>query len=335
MTGKQKVAMLLMSLDAASASELLKGVDVQTVRELAVELALLDASGQRDNKVEGKIARQFCQLLQAKQGQTFSVRTFLNETLVNILGKDKAGEIQSQVRKATEKGDPFAVIRTATTDELVQALQGEHPQTIAVVLSELPTKKAQEVLSLLDEDAQRKAVCKMTNPERLGVGVKPRIASLISKRLEAATGETPLERPQKLQRREETLRHVAMVLSGLEREGRDVLLEEIGKHDEETCTMVRHLMVTWEDIPSIVDRSLQEGLRSAEAGKLAVALFGADEEIMQKIRSNISDRAAAMLDEEISLMQEPLKKEVLDAREDVLKPLRAANEEDKLRFIQR
>jgi len=66
---------------------------------------------------------------------------------------------------------------------------------------------------------------------------------------------------------------------------------------------------------------------------LAVALYKADEEIAQKIRSNISERAVSMVDEEMSLMQEPLEKEILDAREEVVKPLRDANEEGKLRFV--
>ena len=125
------------------------------------------------------------------------------------------------------------------------------------------------------------------------------------------------------------------MLSGLENDLRDQLLSEISKHDEETGKTVRNLMITWEDIPSIADRSLQEALRAVESGKLAVALYGAEEEIAQKIRSNISERAVTMLDEEASLMQEPLEKEVLDAREEVVGPLREANEEGKLRFVGR
>jgi flagellar motor switch protein FliG len=155
---------------------------------------------------------------------------------------------------------------------------------------------------------------------------------MVSTRLETFKGETLRQSPE---RREQALRKVAIVLSGLEREVRDRLLDEINKHNEETSTTVRKLMVTWEDIPSIGDRSLQEALRSADASKLAVALYGADEEIAQKIRSNISERLKSMLDEEASLMQEPLEKEILEAREEIVKPLREANEEDKLRFVQR
>ncbi|MGD8501121.1 MAG: FliG C-terminal domain-containing protein [Phycisphaerales bacterium] len=329
LTGTQKAAMLLMSLDAATAVELLKGLDAEDIQEIAMELARIDASEQRDEKEQAEVAQEFCSSLQEKQTNAFSMRAFLDTMLVNVLDKDKVEQIQSQVKKATEKKDLFIDIRSASADELVLALEGEHPQTIAVVLSALAPKKGQEVLSLLSEEARLKAVCKMVNPEVVGAGVKQRIASTVSERLKSFKGETLTEKPEQI------LRKLAIVLSGLETDVRDQLLDELSKHDEEIGSKVRALMITWEDILSIADRSLQEALRSVESSTLAVALYGADEGIVQKIRSNISERAAAMLDEETSLMQEPLEKEVLDAREQVVGPLRQANEEGKLRFVGR
>ena len=330
--GKQKAAILLMSLDAATAAELLKGVHPEEIQEIAMELVRIDESEQHDTKEQAKIVQEFCNSLQEKQTHSFNMKAFLDEMLVNVLDKDKAEQIQSQIRKATERKDLFIDIRSAGTDELVLALEGEHPQTIAVVLSELAPKKSQEVLSLLGEEARLKAVCKMTNPDLLAAGVKRRMASIVSERLRSFKGETVVARPG---RREQHLRKLAIVLSGLERDLRDQLLGEISKHDEETGSKVRALMITWEDILSIADRSLQEALRTVESSRLAVALYGADEEIVRKIRSNISERAAAMLDEEASLMQEPLEKEVLDAREEVVRPLREANEEGTLRMVGR
>jgi len=328
LSGRQKAAMLLVSMDTKSAAELLKGVPPDEIQQIALELARMDASGHRDGRQEARVAQEFCDLLQKKEAQGFSIKGFLNEMLVSLLGKDKAQQIQTQIRKVTEKKDPFIAIRSATTDELVLALEGKHPQTIAVVLSELSPRKSQEVLSLLREEDRLKAVRKMTNPELLGGAVKQRIASMVSDRLKTFEGETLAKRPEK---REQTLRSLAIMLSGLERNMRDRLLEEIRAYDEETSTEVRRLMITWEDIPTIADRSLQEGLRTAEPSKLALALFEADGEIVNKIRSNISERAKAMIDEETSLMQEPLEEEVLDAREEIVKPLRDANEEGTLR----
>ena len=110
---------------------------------------------------------------------------------------------------------------------------------------------------------------------------------------------------------------------------------EISKHDEETGKMVRNLMIMWEDIPSITDKSLQEVLPAVELKQFAIAMYGADEEIVQKIRSNISNRAAESIDEEMSLMQDPLEEEILEAREQVIQPIRDANEKGILRRVKR
>jgi len=332
LTSIQKAATLLVSVDSATAAELLKGLAVEDVEKLGLELAHIDASGGHNRKEQTRIVQEFVESLQQGGVQATNIRSFLNETLLSVVGEEKAEQIQAKIRKVTERKDPFAEIRGANLDELVVALDGEHPQTVAVVLGELPAKKSQEVLSYLGDEIRTKAICRMTNEESPGGAVKERIASMVSAKLRSLQGEVVLEKPG---RREETLRKLAIMLGGLEKELRDQLLEEIKKQDEQTCTTVRNLMVTWEDIPSIADRSLQEAIRSVDAKKLAVALFGAEEQVAEKIRNNISERAAAALDEESSLMQEPLPKEVLGAREEVVKPLREANEQDKLRFVGR
>jgi len=328
-TGTQKAAMLLMSLDTKTATELLKGLSSQEIQEIAMELARFQASNEVSTDEQNQIAQEFYGSLQQKNARKFSMKAFLNEMLVTVLDKDTAEQIQSEVKKISGDQDQFAEIRLASSDELVLALKGEHPQTIAVVLSELNPKKSQDVLALLDEETRLKAVCRMLNPELVGSGVKQRMASTVRERLQGLKGETLTERP------EQNLRKLAIVLSGLETDLRDQMLDEIAKHDEETSKTVRNLMITWDDIPSIADRSMQEALRSVEPARLAVALYGANETIIEKIRSNISERAVATLDEEISLMQDPLEKEVLDAREEVVVPLRDANEQGTLRMIGR
>ena len=329
-SGKQKAAMLLTSLDAETASELLKELPPKDIEDIGIELALIDASARRDTATATKIAHEFYESIQKKQKPAFTIRGFFNEMLASILGEDKAEQVQSQIKKVTEKGDPFMAIRSATVDELLLTLENEHPQTIAVILLELTTRKSQEVLSLLKEKIQCEVIHKMTNPADLSHQVRRQMASMISERLQNFKGETFSNRPG---RKEQSLRKLAITLSGLERTIRDRLLDEIHKEDEKTATMVRNLMVTWDDIPSIADRSLQECLRSVESSKLALALYEADEEIVQKIRSNISERLVATLDEEVALMQEPLDEEVAEAREEVVKPLREANEEGKLRRV--
>lgn len=325
---KQKAAMLLMSLDNNTATQLLKGLPANDIQEIGVELAKLDASGFRDSPEQITATREFYNKI-AKGRQKMNFKGFLGEMLVSLLGKEKAKEIQLRIKEVTGKQDPFIEIRSATTDELVLALEGEHQQTIAVVLSELPAKKSREIMLHLGEESRLKAVCKMTTVEQLGVEVKHRIAKIMTEKLNAYKGETlPVERKQ-------TLRKLAIVLSGLKKDLRNRMLEEISGQDEETATMVKALMVTWDNIPSIADRSLQDMLKDVDEGKLAVALHEADATIVEKIKSNISECAAASVDEEISLMQEPMEEEIIEAREAIVEPLRQANEEGKLRMAKR
>ncbi len=328
LTGIQKAASLLMSLDVATATELLKGLGAEEIQDIAMELARINASKEITADEQAQIAQEFCSSLQ-QEASGFSMKTFLNDMLITVLDKDSAERIQSEVTRISRSKDVFGDVRQASTDELVLALEGEHPQTIAVILAELDPKKSQAVLSRLSEEARLQAVCRMLNPELVGSGVKQRMAITVSERLEGLKGETLSEKP------EQTQRKLAVVLSGLETDVRDKMLEEIEKQDEDIARTVRNLMITWDDIPSIANRSMQEALRSVEPGRLAVALFGADDAVANKIRKNISERATSSLEEEISLMQDPTEQEVLEAREDVVGPLRDANEQGTLRVTGR
>jgi len=331
-SGKRKAAMLLLSLDAATASELLKGQPQEVIQEIAMELSDLDARGPADMDAVAKVAREFCAALNKTASGGLHVKSFVNSMLKGTAGKEKAVELQVQMQKAIRDKDPFVAIKNTPAPQLAAALAGEPPQVIALVLGELPAKLGTEVLNRLDEETSVAAVWRMTRPGEVSAKTMRRIGEMICKKLMDLAGEDGVRMQEIVP--VETLRKVALVLSGLEKEQRDRLLQEIERNDEEVAGTVRALMVTWEDITKIEDRSLQEYLRKVDAAVLAKALFGADAAIAEKIRSNISGRIAEMVDEETSLMGEPRKKEVLAAREEVVKPLREANEAEELVFIE-
>jgi flagellar motor switch protein FliG len=113
---------------------------------------------------------------------------------------------------------------------------------------------------------------------------------------------------------------------------RDALVKAIADRHADAGTAVQDLMVVWEDIPTVADRSLQEALRQVDAGRLALALVGAPPRIAHKIRGNISERARSRIDEETSLMREPEDEEIDQAREEVLGYLRQLNADGQLKF---
>jgi len=333
LSGKRKAAMLLASLDVATATELLKGQPQEVIQEIAMELSQLDATGQVEPEEAGGVAKEFCAALHKVSTGGIHVKSFINSLLRGSGRGEKAAEMHAQMQEAIRDKDPFIAITSAAPWQIAAALEGEPTQAIALVLSSLPPKLGTEVLTRLNEDISPKAVWKMTKAGEVSPRTMRRIGEMVCKRLVELTSDEEggaFEEALPI----ETLRKVALVLSGLTKERRDVLLGEIEENDEDTANTVRALMVTWEDIPKIEDRSLQECLRKIDAGVLAKALFGAESIIAAKIRSNISERAAEAVDEETSLMAEPRKKEILDAREEVAKPLREANEAEKLAFIE-
>jgi flagellar motor switch protein FliG len=331
LTGKQKAALLLTSLDVATAAELLKGVDPETVRELAVELSYLDAAGHRNAKQTAEVARQFCESLQGESG--FHFKSFLNEMLKNTVGEDKAEQVQQEIQDVLQKRDPFITIRSADMQTLAGVLETEHPQAVAVVLAELPPKKSSFILSLLGEGLRVSAISRMTAIGSVTPEAKARIAQMVRQRIEsfgaaAQSGGAIQAGP------EQSLRKVAVIVRNLDKEVRDGVLQAIEQKDQEASEKVLNLMVIWEDVAQVGDRSLQAALRGIDERQLALALHEAGDELATKIKSNISERAGGMVDEETSLMSAPKKEEIRQARDKIVDVLRDLNRKGELTFIE-
>jgi len=328
LTGKQKAAMLLMSLDPATVAELLRGLNPEVVQDLAVELAYLDASG-LSSKQSNEVARQFYNSL--KTGQKFHLNSFLKHMLKSSLSEDKATQIQTQIQDLVRRRDPFIFVRSIDSQTIASSLENEHPQAAAVVLSELPAKKSSEVIGLLGEGIRVSVIGRMASSETITAEAKTRIAQTLCKRLEAVT--TGKEGAAAV-RPEQSLRKLAVILRNLGKELRDGLLSAIQEKDNTAGEKIANLMIVWEDILQVADRSLQEALRGLDSGKLALALVKAEESIIGKIKSNISERAAATLDEEAELITAPKTQDVEDARNEIVQILRGMNEKGELVFIE-
>jgi flagellar motor switch protein FliG len=328
LNGKQKAALLLMNLDVTTACELLKGVEPDLVQELAVEAAYLDSAGYKNSPESLEFARQFCNRLRQKSGS--ETKNFIQEMLKSAVGQQKAQQIQGQISQLLAKRDPFMLMRSTNSKILADVLEKEHPQAIAVVLSEMPAKKSSEILSIMHEAVRLSTVRRMVACSSIAADAKGRIAEMVYKKLEALQAAKQTQgvsaQPQ------DALRRVAVILRNLGRDLRDGMLKSIP--DQASVEKITDLMVVWEDIPLISDRPLQETLRTVDARTLARALVKADASVVTKIKSNISERASAALEEEASLMTAPKNEEVIAAREELLKLLRQMNQKGDLTFVE-
>jgi flagellar motor switch protein FliG len=334
--------MLLMNLDPGTAAELLKGMSTNAVHDIAVEVAYLEASGYKAEAHGGTVVKEFCETLVKRQEA--KPKSFLGHMLLSAVGKEKANEITAQIQNAVKQRDPFMAIREMSVEQLVLALKGEHPQVAATILLELPLKKSMEIVGMLEEAVRGDAVRRMTNPEAVPWEAKQKIAAMVERKIVAmaekerskqqtsAPTAVAAATPTAGKKQESPLRKVALLLRGLGKELREGLVRNIEEKNAELAAGVMDQMVLWEDIPAIKDRSMQEALKGTDSKQLATVMFKAEEVIVRKIRSNISERAAAMIDEEMSFMKDVPKEEIAKARDALVKVLRDLNSSGQIAF---
>jgi flagellar motor switch protein FliG len=329
--GARKAAMLLRSLDSATAAELLKSATPEVITEIAAEMAYLDVAGRGAKAALVEPVQEFYSLL-TRQGAKKDQGDFLRDMLQSTLGAQRSQEVLGQVEELVFARDPFLPIRTAAVEDIARALEGESAQVAAIVLSELPTKSSAALLALLGDEVRTDAVRGMISGEGVSPQARQCVASVVQSRLESfrESGEVAVG-PEGGQPRQQ-LRKVAVLLRGLGTELRDGLIKAIADQDQEAAATVRDLMVTWDDLAYLADRPVQESLRGVDARDLALALVDADEAVVNKIRANISERAVALLDEEASLLSSPKPDEVEQCRESILKGLRELNARGDLAF---
>ena len=181
LTGKQKAAMLLMSLDPATATEMLRGLHPDVIQELAVEMAHLDTAGREIGK-STEIARQFYDSLKTYHKPHF--RNLLTEILSSA-SNDKTSQTQVQRQEVPHKSDPFLSIRSFDSQTIASILYNEHPQTTAVVLSKLPSPKKSEVIGLLGEGIRVSIIGRMSNCETMTDKAKKQIGESVFRQLKA------------------------------------------------------------------------------------------------------------------------------------------------------
>ncbi len=268
--------------------------------------------------------------------------------LKSSVGEQKAEQIQQQLAQLVQKRDPFLVIKRSETKFLVSILEKEHPQAIAVVLSEMPTKKSSEILSLLHESIRVGAVRRLVASGAIAPQAKQRIAEMVCNHIEqakapASTAAAATAAPTRPEARQpaaakpeptEALRKAAVILRNLAKELRDGLLVAIREKDSQTAQAVADLMVIWEDILLVAERPLQNALRGIDAKFLALALFKTDQTVVAKIKSAISERAVAALDEETSFLKAPKQEDITAARDKIITALRQLDEKGELSFIE-
>jgi len=297
--GAQKAAALLVAIGEQRAGEIFRFLGDAEVEALSLELAKAQ-----------KIPTEVCRDVINEAVESVLAEDYLAEggvdyarsVLMRSLGEDRADEIIGRLAATIERR-PFEFLRRTPAEQIVVFLRNESPQTQALVISNLHTTLAAQVLSQIDPEDQanvalRVAMMSETRPE-----VVQQVENVMRTRLSAVGAQEYATAGG--------VKSLADILNHSDRSTERNVLDELAKQDGELAEEIRMLLFTFEDVVKLDDRSIQMVLKEVDQKDLAIALRGVSEDVRDRIFKNMSERGAEMLKEEIDF-QPPQRKRVVE-----------------------
>lgn len=318
LTPKQKAAILLMSLDVDTAAKVFKQLSLEEVEQIALEITNLQDLPQ--NIVE-QVLEEFYHLMTAQSFMLEGGLEYAQQILEKSYGYEKAKEIVEKIRVLTSVRG-FSILKKADPQQLANFLAKEHPQTIALILSHLPPDLVAEVLAEFNEQLRIDTVLRIA---KLGK-VSPQLLQEVEHVVDQIAEQT-------LAQNLATAGGAQLVANILNKSNTTIaksLLEHIEEKDYGLALEIKRLMFLFEDIVTLDDRSIQRVLRDVDKRDLALALKVADEKVKQKIFKNMSERAAAVVKEELEFMGPVKLKEVEAAQMRIVDIIKRLEEQEEI-----
>ncbi|MBI4717332.1 MAG: flagellar motor switch protein FliG [Planctomycetes bacterium] len=288
--GLTKSAILLLSLERDIAAAVMRQLDPDTIEEITREIAQVDRVSV---ETRGAVVEEFYNLALANQYVKQGGISYARQLLEKVLPSDQAAHVLKMIEHQVHK-QPFSFLAKTDTENLTTFIQDEHPQTIALILSHLPTNKASEILSSLPAAKQVEVVARIarmdnTNPEvikEVEQGLTLRLSGLVSQTYQKVGG----------------VESVAEILNLADRSTEKGILEALEGQDPDLVEQIRRLMFVFEDIMLVNDKGIQSVLKEIDNEDLALALKTASPDLMDKIFRNMSERAAQLIKEDMEYM---------------------------------
>lgn len=288
MRGKEKAAILLIALGPEVGGNVLKELRENEIEALTMQVFTTETVKEETRKE----VLADCYGMALAQGYLSNGGAgYASEMLTKALGSDKASEIMARLIHSVRPRH-FDFLKDTDPYQLVNFIQEEQPQAIALILSHLPALTSAKILAILQpeqraEVAMRIATMERTPPEVIeGVEavLRRRVSTILQSDYSVAGG----------------VEHLAALLANVDRSTERLILDHLDKNAPELAAEVRKLTFTFDNLSQLDDPSLQRVLREVDAKDLAMALRGVSDELQNKIYKNLSSRASEMLKEDIS-----------------------------------
>ena len=263
----------------------------------------------------------------AGEGSVRGGKDYANKLLLKAFGEEGAREFLRQISLAAEtNAGKLETLRKADPQQLAKFLEGEHPQTIALILAHLEAKQASDLLMRLPEELRSEAIKRLAQLRQFSPEMAQRVSLVLHKRLEALGEQS--------RRAYAGLRGVADVMNRLEMKTAKTVLEGIEKEDPKLALSIRNLMFTFEDLLTVPEAGIRELLGQMDKKTLATALRGASEELKNYIFKSMSSRAVEMLKEDMEVLGPVRTRDVHKAQFEAVAVARKLEAEGKIALTQ-
>jgi len=314
LTGRQKAAILLLSLGPELSASILKRLSESEIEDITLEIAAMEKVAP---EIREEVINEFYHMAVAQLYITQGGVEYAKQLLEKALGPHKAHEIISKLSASLEV-TPFESLRRADPLQILNFIQGEHPQTIALVLSYLRPEQSAVILGNLPESVRGEVAVRLALMDRASPEVVREIESILERKISTFLGQDLTRVAGK--------RKLIEILNKSDRGTEKSILEAIEEKDPDLAEQIRSEMFVFEDIILLDDRAIQLVLRQVDNKDLALALKGASEEVREKIFKNMSQRAAQMLKEDMEYMGPVLARHVNEAQQKIVNVIRRLEE---------
>jgi flagellar motor switch protein FliG len=317
LSGLRKAAILTLILGEDQASALFKHLREDEIEKITREVAAIGSvnSGHGEKVLEEFHALSVAAGFYSRGGVEYA-RTLLQKSL----GPESARRILDRVIKSFETTAGFSALEKADPQQLSKFIQGEHPQTIALILAHLNSANAAQLVALLPDDLRADVLTRMASLEEISPDVIRSISAVIDQRLRTLGAGRQRESMG-------GVRAVAELFNRLDRSISQSVLERIEQDTPDLAVSIRNLMFVFEDLAAVEDQGMREIIQRADKKVLTIALKGATEEIRGRFFQNMSKRAADMLKEEMDVLGAIRLREVEKAQQEIVAIARKLEEE--------
>jgi flagellar motor switch protein FliG len=317
--GRRKAAILLVSLGSKGAAEVFRHLPNEMIEQLTVEMAKMQAV---EPEYASSVMQEMVDTAYARGYLAEGGLRFAREVLEQSVGSQRAGEILNRLSVIIEQ-TPFEFLRNTPADQIAAFLRNEHPQTVAMVVAQLPnTPLAAKVMELLEAELQADVAMRIAMMGQTSPDVVKEVAQVMERKL-----ETVLQREWAAAG---GVRSLAAILNAANRSTERNILEHLGNENDEVANEVRSLLFVFEDILKLDDRSIQMVLREVDSKDLGLAMRGASTEVQSKILDNMSQRGAEMLREEMEYMPPQRRRVVEEAQTKIVASVRRLEDSGEL-----